>query len=198
MKNNATFMKRLLAYILDVIIVGIISAVISSPFIDTSNYEKLNQESNELTQQYMKGELKPTTYISKNSDINYDISRETGLQTIIALAIYMVYFIIYQFYNNGQTLGKKLLKIKVISNNKKDLSINQVAIRSLIVDTILIQMLMFILTLSGSKDIYFVGSIVFQSIDVIIMFAIAIMVLSRNDKMGLHDVIAHTRVINVE
>lgn len=198
-KDYATFSKRLLAFILDVVIVGIISSVITFPFSNNSNYEKLQKESTELMEEYVDGKISPKAYLSRNSDISYDLSKETGLQTIITLAIYILYFIVFQFYNKGKTFGKKIMKIKIVSSDeKKELTMNQLAVRSLIINSIFINLMVLVVTIFGNKDVFFITSTVTQFLDMILMFVIAIMVLSREDKKGLHDIVTHTVVINEE
>lgn len=200
MKNeNASFIKRLLAFILDMFIVTIISSFVTFPFSSNNNYEKLVKESSDVMEQYVNGKIDPKTYISKSSDINYDISKETGMITIITIAVYILYFVILQFYNKGRTLGKKLLKIRTASSiDNKELTMNQIALRSLIIDSILLNLILIIVTIFGNKDFYFVSSTLLQLLNMIILFSIAIMVLSREDRKGLHDLIAKTKVINEE
>lgn len=197
--ENTAFSKRLLAFIIDMIILGIASSILTFPFSNTENYKKLTKESTQVMEDYLDKKITPETYLSRSSDISYDLSKEIGLKTIITIGIYILYFIVYQFYNNGKTLGKKLMKIRIVSDNDKgELSMNQIAVRSLIINSILVNLITLSVTIFGTKDVYFVTSIVMQVLDMILMFTIAIMVLSREDKRGLHDIITHTKVINEE
>lgn len=194
-KKEAAFIKRLAALVIDLFLIGFISGIISAPFVITDNYEKLSKESKEVTDNYMEGKISPDTYVRKNSNINYDLSRETALVSIITVAIYIVYFIIYQLKNKGQTLGKKLLKIRIISTSEDELNMNQLAIRSIMINSIIANMLVIALVLIGTKEIYFIGTIIVELIQYLIIFVSALMVLSRKDKKGLHDLVAKTKVI---
>lgn len=197
--SNVAFSKRLLAFIIDMIILGIISSILTFPFCNTDNYKKLTNESTQVMEDYLDKKITPQTYISRSSDISYDLSKEIGLKTIITIGIYILYFIVYQFYNHGRTLGKKFMRIKIVSDNdKEELSMNQIAVRSLIINSILVNLITLSVTIFGTKDVYFVTSMIMQVLDMILMFTIAIMVLSREDKRGLHDIISHTKVINEE
>lgn len=197
--ENTAFSKRLLAFIIDMIILGIASSILTFPFSNTENYKKLTKESTQVMEDYLDKKITPETYLSRSSDISYDLSKEIGLKTIITIGIYILYFIVYQFYNNGKTLGKKLMKIRIVSDNDKgELSMNQIAVRSLIINSILVNLITLSVTIFGTKDVYFITSMVMQVLDMILMFTIAIMILSREDKRGLHDIITHTKVINEE
>ena len=193
--KNATFIQRLGAFIVDMIIIGLILSIFTTFTVDVDNYEKISNELVEIEEQYLNGDISPTTYISKSMDINYDISRETGLVSIIGVALSILYFVVYQVKKNGQTIGKKIFKIKLVSNNEKELNTNQVAVRSLIINSILADILLITLTLLGTKNIYVIGSLTVEFITYILLFISAIMVLSRKDKRGLHDIVANTKVI---
>lgn len=193
--KNATFIQRLGAIVIDLLLLMCISSIITTVTVDMDNYQKLSEELTSVENQYLDGEIAPRTYVNKAIDINYDISRETGLSTIIMIAVYILYFIIFQFKKKGQTLGKKIMKIKVVSNDEKTLTINQVAIRALIINCILADLLVLAVSILGTKNVYMVGLLTVEFIQYILLFVIAIMVLSRKDKRGLHDVITNTKVI---
>lgn len=197
-KNNATFIQRLLALMLDLILVSIISSLLTYPLINNDNYKKLSNEATNVIEEYLESKITAETYINRSADISYDLSRVTGLSSIITIAIYILYFVVYQWYNKGQTIGKKILKIKLVSSNDNDLTLNGIALRSLLINFILVDMIMIVVIIFGSKDVYFVTSNLFQSLQYIFVFITAIMILSRKDKRGLHDVITHTKVEKVE
>lgn len=193
--KNATFIQRLIALVIDLVIIMLVSSIFTAFTVDMDNYQKLSDELVSVEKQLEKEEITPTVYMSKSMDINYDLSRETALTTIVTIALSIVYFMIYQVKKNGQTLGKKLMKIRLVSNDEKDLTMNQVAVRSLIINCVLADILLLALALIGTKNIYMIGTITVEMIQYIIFFVIAIMVLSRKDKRGLHDLITNTKVI---
>ena len=49
-------------------------------------------------------------------DNSYQLSKETGLTNIVTIVVYVLYFIVYQMYMNGQTIGKRIMKIRVVKN----------------------------------------------------------------------------------
>lgn len=198
-EENAYFIKRLGALILDMIIVSTVVSMLTFFVNNNSNYEKLTKEYNDVMEQAMDKKTSPKEYkklLSKASDISYDLSKQTVVVSFVSLTMYILYFIVFQFYNKGQTIGKKLMKIKIESNDGKDLTMNQLAVRSLIINSILANLILLAVIILGSKDIYFVSSTTVSMIQYIIIFTTAIMILFRKDKRGLHDVITNTKVIN--
>lgn len=195
MTKTASFTERLAALLIDIFLISVITSIFSLAVVNSDNYNKLAKESSKLMNEYVEGKIKPTTYISRASDISYDISRETAGLTIITLAVYILYFMVYQYKNNGQTIGKKILKIRVVSNDQRKLNMNSFAIRSLIINSILINMLELSTTLLATKDIYFISSMILESINYILLFVVAMFVLTRKDKRGIHDIITNTKVV---
>ena len=194
-KKKASFIERLGALIIDFFLISMVVSLITYPLINNENYKKLNNEAQDTLEKYNAGKLDAKTYLSRSADISYDISRETGLSSLISIFIFSLYFIVFQYKNKGQTIGKKLLKIKIEKADGSELNINDIMFRSLIVDFILYDIIALCLSMLSNKSGYFYGVLIFELIQYIIVFMSAIMILSRKDKRGIHDIITHTQVI---
>ncbi len=198
-KIYAKFWQRLCAFIIDMFLVSMVASVITQPFTNQENIQKLSDEANTTIKEYYKNKKIDTdTYINRTSDISYDMARETVLLSIINIAIALVYFVIVQFKNNGQTIGKKLLHIRVVKQDNSNLTMNDILFRALLIDSILFDMIILCFTVFSNKDGYFygVGSIII--IQYLVLFVSCMMILSKNNKQGLHDIIAKTEVIKTE
>ena len=141
--KNAVFLQRLVAYIIDAIIITIIISLIASPFINSDAIQKINNDLLELVNQLQNNELSYLTYVKEVSVLELQLAKLNGVTTIITLFVSILYFVVFQIYNGGQTIGKKILNIKVISNNG-DLTMNQMIVRSLLINTILLNIILLI------------------------------------------------------
>lgn len=198
-KIYAKFWQRLCAFIIDMFLISMVASVITQPFTNQENIQKLSDEANTtMKEYYKKKKIDVDTYINRTSDISYDMARETVLLSIINIAIALVYFVIVQFKNNGQTIGKKLLHIRVVKQDNSNLTMNDILFRALLIDSILFDMIILCFTVFSNKDGYFygVGSIII--IQYLVLFVSCMMILSKNNKQGLHDIIAKTEVIKTE
>lgn len=193
--NRASFVKRLCAYVIDYLLVVLVISVIAMPFTDTKKTEKLEKESTEIIEKYQKGEITPDEYLQRYSSVYYNLSRNTGIVTFITIIVYILYYVVFQLYNKGQTIGKKLMKIKVISIDG-ELSMNQMIFRSLIVNMLLLNIINFALITFAPKDIYTGVSATLSMIQYLIMF-ISIILATTKEGRTIHDRIAHTRVVKV-
>lgn len=192
--NKALFIQRLLAFFIDVFIVSIVASIIAFPFLDNESLTKLNDSSNEVFQKYENGEISDKVYFTESMNISYQSAKKNGLLVLITIFLEILYFVVYQFYKGGQTIGKKLLKIQVVSTDK-ELTMNQMIIRSLIVDSILLDMIVMALVIFASKSVYLYGSLSFEVIQYIILFISCLMVMFSKSGRGIHDRLTHTEVI---
>lgn len=195
---KAMFSQRLLAFIIDVFILSIIAALIIS-FIPVNNTaSKLYDEQNKILEDYIDGNYNMEDYVNKMIDIEYDISKYTVVSSLVAIVISLLYYVVYPCYNDGQTIGKKILKIKVKKVNDKELSMNDLLIRSMINNSILLNIICVILVLLLNKNLYLTISSLFNSIQYLIMFISVILIAFSKSSQGIHDRIVKTEVVMVD
>ena len=155
--EKALFVQRFIAFLLDICILSSIASLISYPFLDAKSIDKLNKNSSEVIEKYTTGEIDMDTYVDEVKGISYQLSQKQGVVSLVTLFLAVLYFIVYQYYNNGQTIGKKLMKIKVVSSTDKEITMNSFIFRSLIVNSILVDMISFAIVIFGNETAYFYG-----------------------------------------
>ena len=198
MKNKARFYQRLGAYLVDILVIMLIASVVTTPFIDMKSLDQLDSESTELIQKLQAGEISIKTYYTEAMSISYQMAKVQGLTTLVALFLNVLYYIVFQFYNDGQTLGKKLFRIRVTGYKNKKLNINNYIYRSLIINSLLLDMIVFALIIFGNSTDYFYGYLVIELMDYLLLLVSSIMTIFRRDGRGLHDLLAGTSVVRVE
>lgn len=192
--NN--FIKRLSAFLIDMLILSLICGALSIFLIDNDYNNKLGLEMTETYQSYIENEIDESVFVNKFGDISYDLMRKNALYNIVSIGIYLLYFSLYQYLNNGQTIGKKIMKIKVVGK-KCDLNVNDFVIRSLLIDSILFNLISIIILLFLPKDAYILSNNTLIIFQYLILFICALMVIFRKDNRGLHDIICNTEVVNI-
>ena len=196
MKANSY--KRVLAYLVDIMIISFVSLLLTY-FVPTSeNYNKLNKEFENLTIDYRNQEVTMEEYLEKGTDINYQLNKEGVPQTIVSTVLSIIYFVVLAYFMNGETLGKKLMKIKITSNNDKKLTMNNYLIRALVIDSVLMNIITIITILLFSKDIYLTSyNIISYVFSFVYIVSLAMILFSKNGR-GLQDILANTKVISTE
>lgn len=194
--NNALFIKRLGALIIDVLLLSLIANLISGIFIDEKDTKKLSNEEIQLLNDYSNNVIDSETLLENANSINYESSKLLIPYTIIYLFLSILYFVMYQ-KQSEQTLGKKLLRIKIESEDD-DLTMNQMVIRGLIINGILFNIIELSLLLFLPKALYLNAYSSIELVKYSLYIVIAFMVMFRKDRRGLHDIICHTKVVNVK
>lgn len=193
--EKALFVQRFIAFLLDIFILSSIASLISYPFLDAKSIDKLNKNSSEVIGKYTTGEIDMDTYVDEVKGISYQLSQKQGVVSLVTLFLAVLYFIVYQYYNNGQTIGKKLMKIKVVSSTDKEITMNSFIFRSLIVNSILVDMISFAIVIFGNETAYFYGVAICGIIKYTLLLICGFMVMWSKSGLGLHDRIAHTTVV---
>lgn len=196
MSNKPYIHKRIIAYFVDILIISIISTIISIPFSKSEDYQKVSKELHEITDKYKKEEINENEYLDMYENINYKLTKLSVNETIIIVVVSSLYFVLFNYYNNGQTLGKKLMKLRIVSSDNEKLSINNYVIRSLVVNTTLSNLITVVLILTLSKEKYLIYDSKFSAVFGLLYIICFCFILYRSDGKGLHDLLASTIVAN--
>ncbi len=196
-------LKRVMAYIIDVLIFSIVLTPIINwsvinPYIDeyTENYS----EYTEFIEQANAGEIDTETdeYKDKIVDLNYNINKYKVISSSISVVGFILYFAVLQWALKGQTIGKKIMKIRVVANKEdKKLNVGNYILRSLILNNIIFSIILIIGVYIFKAPGYYTLSMVVSYLQLLVMSLIMLMVVLRKDFRGLHDFVAGTKVIDL-
>ena len=155
--------------------------------ITKKEYNKKKSEYNECKKDYEK----------KIKEYNYNVSKNSVIATIISIAVVVAYFAIFQFSMGGQTLGKKIMKLKVVSAKDRELNIFNYLIRCAILNGVIVNLLLVIFVNTLDVNSFYMANYIVSNIQSIIEIVIIIMIFMTSDARGLHDYIACTKVIEI-
>ena len=195
---NHTFFKRIGAYVLDVLIVSLLVSLLSYvPFLNPSRdaySEKYNELVN-LQEQYSSSEISLDEYNQAFEPIAYEIYRYNTYYVIIDLVCTLLYFGVLQFFCKGQTIGKKLFQIRVVSNDERPLTLVNFILRTVVLSNMIISVALQCIVHFMDVDHYYM---VYENVNLvgsIILYIILFMIVVRADGRGLHDFVANTKVV---
>jgi len=195
---QTTFFKRTAAYLLDFVIISLFVSLLSFVPILNPNRVQYSEKYNELLEirdQYLDSQISEEEYNQAYVPIAYEIYRLNTNYVVIDLVCVMLYFGLFQFAYEGQTIGKKLFGLRVVSSNEHKLTLFQFLIRAAILYnvfiSIILQCVVHFMDVNNYSTIYNNVNLV----GTIILYIILFMILAREDGRGLHDLVSNTKVI---
>lgn len=188
-------LKRITAYLIDMTIVMLASSMLASisyinPQLD--EYNKIYKEFTEVASKYSKNEITDEEYNKLTIDYNYELEKNNIITMVISITTTILYFAIFQKYNNGQTLGKRIMKIKI-----DKLSLWRYLIRTIILYNVFFNLLKIILILIVSKENYILASNILYVGALMVETTTLVLINMRKDARGLHDLISGSHVTEV-
>ena len=190
--------KRIIAYLLDLIIVAIISNLLTINIYNSKQYQDANNEYNNLLHEFSNGEITEEEFFDRSNDVAYTLSKESIVVTIVSEVIIIISYVVVPYFMNGQTLGKKIMKLRIVSNSNKEITMNNYLIRGLLINLILVNLISIVTILFLDKNMYLtISDIVTKVFSLFYMVSVS-MVIFKDDRRGLHDIIAGTKVIDIK
>ena len=190
----ASFFDRVLAYLIDILLIGVFIFVINQELPETDNSE-IDQKMNEMVNQLMNEEITEDEFVGEYKVLLYNSQKKNVLSTSINVALYIAYFIIFQFMLGGQTIGKKVFHLRVVSSDDGKVTIWQMILRSLFMFSIVSGILYVVLLNVLSMESYINAYLLISILDLLFLIVSLLFILYRKDKRGLHDLMANTKVI---
>lgn len=188
--------KRFIAYIIDIIVVFILSLIIfalpvfskyQDRYINTTEevYKNLKESgSAEMTQE-------------ENIKFLYDMNSSLLPFLIISAGITLFYFGILSYITNCQTLGKKLMRIKVVPINGNEIKPYMYILREIIITNFIFRIISILTIINCSETKWYSYNSLISNAQTFVYALIIGLMIFRDDERGLHDLIAGTEVIEI-
>ncbi len=202
--------KRVLAYIFDIFAISIIvGALAVSPM--NPNSDAMTEMQNEYVEKIKEFEVYDEDsdsdkaasidvdgFIEYYKDYMYEYNRLSVYEEVITLVCIILYYVVFAYFFDGQTVGKRIMRIKVVKKDSTRADIASLIIRAVILFripfSVLAQVLVFFINQESFVRLYAFLNVITFALNV----AIIAMIIVREDKRGLHDILAKTKVIESE
>ncbi len=189
--------RRIGAYIIDYLFVVLLASLISeirfiNPYLD--EYMDAYENYEEVSEELLDGDVTELVISNEFKDAYYDVLKYNVVTNVVTAVVYVLYFGVFQKATGGQTLGKKLFKIKVVGDDGKDVSWTRMIGRSIIAYNVILYCLLICFVL-GLKSNSFWPVLGLNFISTVITYVSFALILFRNDNKSIHDLIFKTKVV---
>ena len=191
---EAHLLQRICAYMVDVILVSLLISLTTSWIPASKKYEEAVEKEKALVERVNSGDIQLKDVYDEYFEINYTLDKERIIVSLLTTVVTLGYFATFAYYNDGKTLGKKLLHIKVASEDGEELTHQQMFLRTLIVHGSLSSIISMLL-LSFISSSQYISVFVVQLLQSLLLVVTMLMIIFRKDKKGLHDLLFRTKVI---
>lgn len=192
------FTKRFFAYLIDIVIVFVLSTLITGFIPASQKATVISENIVDLTNRVSEKEISKEKYNHELQELNYQLTKETVIISLINIVVYLLYFVVYPVYNNGQTIGKKAQGLKIVNKNSQVASMNNLLVRTLILHGIAINIISLILILTITKSSFMLINSTLSYLNYLFLVISLFAVILTKSGRGLHDVLSNTKVINEE
>ena len=187
--------KRIAAYIFDFVLLITVSSLLLGLIPRSDEYKRNIKEQEKLLTESLDSKFDDDNKALKEySTLRYKTEKETIHITLLSCVFSIAYFGTFAFFNNGETLGKKLMKIKVESDG--DNSHFWFILRAFILNGSLTSIFLVLSLFWVKPEEYFNVTILICLLHSIFIIASTITMFKREDGKGLHDLLCRTSVIN--
>ena len=190
---KAKLSKRVVAYLIDMVLLLILFGIMSYFFqSEIDNQIKINNTN------YVNGIITFDTFIDNANKLYMESDKQKIVFYLINIVYIIGYFVILPLYINGSTLGKKVMGIKVEASYNQKLTFKSLFIRNLVINGLLYLIVVVLTLYLLPPNIYFPLISVVSFIQITLVIISIFMVLYRQDKRGIHDLLAHTKVVTIK
>ena len=197
-ETKPSFLRRTIAYIIDLLIVTLLVGILSTILIKDNNYVNESQKLMQLYQSYAQGEITREAYNKEYESIDYYFTKDSVGVNIINVSISLIYFVGLCFYCGGVTLGKRIMRLKIVSSKDKELHLGNYLVRGLFINLILSKLLEILMVTTLNKETFTVIHSRFGNVLSIFVLATVVVMMYRDDGRGVHDLLAGTKIISTK
>lgn len=137
-------------------------------------------------------------YMSEYKQSFFDIAKYSTFQNAITFIVYILYFVLFAKFADGATLGKRLMKIKIVSLNNGKVSLLNYLIRSVILNGTLFIAINIAMVYLANINAFFVLNNIVSLTKALLFWVCVVMVVTKKNSRGLQDILAKTKVISTE
>lgn len=202
MESTKRIWPRIWAFIIDIVIVYLLCSLICSIRFLNPTYEEYNSSLTsyqESYNNYINGTISASKFYKDTENVTNDLYKYGTSNYVIYFIVLVGYFVLFPRFSNGQTIGKKINKIKIVTSTGDNPSTIIYLLRLMFIFIIGLGGIFSILACSILPHILSSNLATWISAVTITNMLLSLIdlefLLARKDKRSLHDIVCNTLVI---
>lgn len=152
-----------------------------------------------IVEEYNSNKMTEEEYKEHYDYYFYNLEKNSIVGYIVNIVLCLLYFVFFQGFTGGQTLGKKINRIKIVSIKENErVSYKQLFIRTIFLHSNIYYLLMLLTVLFVPKNAFMQVGETLYAFNSILSMILVFTISFYKGKSGLHDKIAHTKIIDVD
>lgn len=189
--------KRMIAYIIDILLITSLLMLLFYFLPSDLKANKIQTEIDQIGEEYASEEMDKMTYFMTLSSLEKELDEKQALEIVINSVLIVIYYIFIPYIWNGFTPGKRIMNIKMISNDNKKINLMALFIRTFIIDGLLASLLIILGIYIIPESFYLSFVSILAILQLLALIVSYFMVKYRRDSLGLGDILSRSRVINL-
>lgn len=138
-----------------------------------------------------------TKYLQeKYKNTYYYINKYSTITNLIYIVVILLYFVGLNILLNGQTFGKRIMKLRIVSNNDKKITYINYLIRSIILYNPIYYLSLLVGPYIFNINNFYNWGVIWSNIKNYLEIVILMMIFIRKDRRGLHELLSNTKVVS--
>ncbi len=137
-------------------------------------------------------------YNEKAPSIYKEALKANWYTYIVYLVVYFGYFVIFNMITKGITLGKKMTGLQIVSINNEEATFGKYLVRSLVAYGYFIYLIEIIIPYIIPDELIVKVAGGLSLFMIVLQIVVAVSVVANENHLGLHDMLAKTKVIDVK
>lgn len=191
---KASRKERFLSYVIDLLLIGIILFVFNF-FFENPKISEYNLTLSQTFEKFINHNIDADLYLETYAKTIHNIDKLNISLNVVNLILIVIFFIVIPYFNKNQTIGQKIMKVKITKENNKKVTIIDLFLRAIVLTGIINLLVMLSTIFLQSSNLYLIISIFFGFIQFLLVIISGFMVLYKEDQLGFQDLISKTKII---
>ena len=192
---NSKWTKRLIAYLFDFFLLFFLLIIVGLLF-PNNDMINLQKEMTTIEQNYLFNVIDQARYYELSFNVMAEMFRESMLTLLLNIMFIIIYFIFIPFINSKQTLGMKIMNIKIASNNGKPITLSDLVLRNVITNGLGYLLLSLGIYYILPSNTFIITVSILGIIQLLLVIISSFMIIYKHDRRGIQDLISNTKVID--